>query len=153
MEQLFNAGPDEVPVLGKYRVGESQRTVVSVGTRVMIREEDGSDRPYLLLRLIPVEYLQNTWAFPTEFPLAEISMIVNLSINLILRRAGDMAEHVNQAKTRFLSTMSHDIRTPLTSIVGNTSAILENGDTLSTEQQRELLRDGNEDAQWRILMV
>ena len=77
MEQLFNAGPDEVPVLGKYRVGESQRTVVSVGTRVMICEEDGSDRPYLLLHLIPVEYLQNTWTFPTEFPLAEISMIVN----------------------------------------------------------------------------
>lgn len=45
MEQLFNTGPDEVPVLGKYRVGESQRTVVSVGTRVMIREADGSDRP------------------------------------------------------------------------------------------------------------
>lgn len=77
MEQLFNTGPDEVPVLGKYRVGESQRTVVSVGTRVMIREADGSDRPYLLLRLIPVEYLQNTWTFPTEFPLAEISMIVS----------------------------------------------------------------------------
>ena len=77
MEQLFNAGPGEVPVLGKYRVGESQRTVVSVGTRVMICEEDGSDRPYLLLHLIPVEYLQNTWTFPTEFPLAEISMIVN----------------------------------------------------------------------------
>ena len=43
----------------------------------MIREADGSDRPYLLLRLIPVEYLQNTWTFPTEFPLAEISMIVS----------------------------------------------------------------------------
>lgn len=53
MEQLFNAGPDEVPVLGKYRVGESQRTVVSVGTRVMIREADGSDRPYLLCVLFP----------------------------------------------------------------------------------------------------
>ncbi len=33
------------------------------------------------------------------------------------------------------------------------SAILENGDTLSTEQQRELLRDVNEDAQWLIRMV
>ena len=120
MEQLFNAGSDEVPVLGKYRVGESQRTVVSVGTRVMIREEDGSDRPYLLLRLIPVEYLQNTWTFPTEFPLAEISMIVNLSINQNLRRAVDMAEHVNQAKTRFLSTMSHDIRTPMNVVIGMT---------------------------------
>ena len=37
---------------------------------------DLSARPYLLLRLIPVEYLQNTWTFPTEFPLAEISMII-----------------------------------------------------------------------------
>ena len=52
-----------------------------------------------------------------------------------------------------MRAMSHDIRTPLTSIVGNTSAILENGDTLSTEQQRELLRDVNEDAQWLIRMV
>lgn len=120
MEQLFNASPGEVPVLGKYRVGESQRTVVSVGTRVMIREEDGSDRPYLLLRLIPVEYLQNTWAFPTEFPLAEISMIVNLSINQNLRRAVDMAEHANQAKTQFLSTMSHDIRTPMNAVISMT---------------------------------
>ena len=120
MEQLFNAGPGEVPVLGKYRVGESQRTVVSVGTRVMIREADGSDRPYLLLRLIPVEYLQNTWIFPTEFPLAEISMIVILSINQNLRRAVDMAEHTNQAKTRFLSTMSHDIRTPMNAVIGMT---------------------------------
>ena len=229
MEQLFNAGPDEVPVLGKYRVGESQRTVVSVGTRVMIREADGSDRPYLLLRLIPVEHLQNTWTFPTEFPLAEISMIVNdggyvvqspslrsrtfldfiraynfpddynavdslaerllttenglltykdsrgvdcyfyyssfgegssidilgyipasqiqpeavewsivllvcgtlfllflidgayiLSINQNLRRAVDMAEHANQAKTQFLSTMSHDIRTPMNAAISMT---------------------------------
>ena len=229
MEQLFNTGPDEVPVLGKYRVGESQRTVVSVGTRVMIREADGSDRPYLLLRLIPVEYLQNTWTFPTEFPLAEISMIVRdggyvvqspslrsrtfldfiraynftddynavdslaerllatenglltykdsrgvdcyfyyssfgegssidilgyipasqiqpeavewsivllvcgtlfllflidgayiLSINQNLRRAVDMAEHANQAKTQFLSTMSHDIRTPMNAVISMT---------------------------------
>ena len=56
-------------------------------------------------------------------------------------------------RANLLRAMSHDIRTPLTSIVGNTSAILENGDTLSTEQQRELLRDVNEDAQWLIRMV
>jgi signal transduction histidine kinase len=134
MEQLFNAGPDEVPVLGKYRVGESQRTVVSVGTRVMIREADGSDRPYLLLRLIPVEYLQNTWTFPTEFPLAEISMIVNLSINQNLRRAVDMAEHVNQAKTRFLSTMSHDIRTPMNAIIGYTDLLEIYGDDVEKRE-------------------
>ena len=49
--------------------------------------------------------------------------------------------------------MSHDIRTPLTSIVGNTAAILENEDSFSPEQKRRLLEDVNEDAQWLIRMV
>ena len=44
MQEMFSGETDKVPVLGKYRVGELQRTVVSVGTKVTIREEDGSDR-------------------------------------------------------------------------------------------------------------
>ena len=42
MNRMMNAAPNEVLVLGKYRVGETQRTVVSVGTKVVIREEDGT---------------------------------------------------------------------------------------------------------------
>lgn len=52
-----------------------------------------------------------------------------------------------------LRAMSHDIRTPLTSIVGNTAALLENRGTLTEEQKDSLLRDVNEDAQWLIRMV
>ena len=44
MNRMLNASKNEVLVLGKYRVGETQRTVVSVGTKVTIREEDGTDR-------------------------------------------------------------------------------------------------------------
>ena len=76
LQQMFDADDDKLLVLGKYRVGESQRTVISVGKRVMIREDDGTDKPYLLLRLIPVEYMQKAWIFPTEYPDAEVSMIV-----------------------------------------------------------------------------
>ena len=43
-----------------------------------------------------------------------------LSINQNLRRAVDMAEHANQAKTQFLSTMSHDIRTPMNAAISMT---------------------------------
>ncbi|WP_256444110.1 hypothetical protein [Blautia sp. MSJ-19] len=32
-----------------------------MSTGVQIREADGNDRPYLLLRLIPVEYMQRAW--------------------------------------------------------------------------------------------
>lgn len=56
-------------------------------------------------------------------------------------------------RANLLRAMSHDIRTPLTSIVGNTAAILENEDSFSPEQKRRLLEDVNEDAQWLIRMV
>jgi len=56
-------------------------------------------------------------------------------------------------RANLLRAMSHDIRTPLTSIVGNTAAILESGGTLSRQQELSLLRDVNEDAQWLIRMV
>ena len=70
-----------------------------------------------------------------------------------LMSAADVARRANEAKSEFLSRMSHDIRTPLTSIVGNTAAILENEDSFSPEQKRRLLEDVNEDAQWLIRMV
>ena len=56
-------------------------------------------------------------------------------------------------RANLLRAVSHDIRTPLTSIVGNTAAILENRETLTSEQKRKLLLDVNEDAQWLIRMV
>ena len=52
-----------------------------------------------------------------------------------------------------LRAMSHDIRTPLTSIVGNTAAVLEDTGALNDAQKRSLLQDVNEDAQWLIRMV
>ena len=95
----------------------------------------------------------------TGYPLTFLAM---LTVSIIIstmntkikkqERLRTEAERENM-RANLLRAMSHDIRTPLTSIVGNTAAILENGDTLSAEQQRKLLRDVNEDAQWLIRMV
>lgn len=52
-----------------------------------------------------------------------------------------------------LRAVSHDLRTPLTSILGTTSALLENGDKISKEKQVELLKESRDDAQWLIRMV
>ena len=51
-----------------------------------------------------------------------------------------------------LRSVSHDIRTPLTSIVGATSTILENP-ALPREEQAALLEDVRDDAQWLIRVV
>ena len=51
-----------------------------------------------------------------------------------------------------LRSVSHDIRTPLTSIVGATSTLLENP-SISPDDQRTLLEDVRDDAQWLIRVV
>jgi len=55
-------------------------------------------------------------------------------------------------RANLLRSVSHDIRTPLTSIVGATSTILENP-TLSLSEQHELLEDTRNEAQWLIRVV
>lgn len=229
MREIFRADQNDMRVLGKYRVGETQQTVVSVGARVTLRQTDGSDKDYLLLRLIPVEYLQKSWVFPTEYPTAQIGLITRegeyviqsgamrsrsfldfirdynfaddysksdeiaarlantdsglmeykdskgqdcyfyyssfgedtdidilgfvpvadievetidwtiirlicgtllllvfidgmhiLSINRQLHHTAELAEKANAAKTQFLSSMSHDIRTPMNAVIGMT---------------------------------
>lgn len=55
-------------------------------------------------------------------------------------------------RANLLRSVSHDIRTPLTSIVGATSAVLET-EGLSREEQRALLEDARDEAQWLVQVV
>ena len=52
-------------------------------------------------------------------------MLVFMRFNRNLAAAAEEADHANKAKTDFLSTMSHDIRTPMNAIIGLTT-IAEN---------------------------
>ena len=54
--------------------------------------------------------------------------------NLLLKEALAVANHASQAKTTFLNSMSHDIRTPMNAIIGFTSlaaAHIDNRDAVS----------------------
>ena len=55
-------------------------------------------------------------------------------------------------RANLLRSISHDIRTPLTSIIGSASAILDNPE-LPWEQQREMLEYVREEGQWLIRVV
>ena len=229
MENMFNE-KNKFSILGKYRTDDTQANVVSVGTRVTLVTDDGTDKDYLLLRIIPIESIRKIWVFPVEYMSAEVGIITRsgdyvvpsksmksrtfadliraynfeddynkvdeliaelvatdsgvmryrdsrgiecywyyssfgdktgidilgyipvsvmdahntnwmivfvicgvlfllividggfiLMMNRELRRTAELAEEASKAKSRFLSTMSHDIRTPMNGIIGMTN--------------------------------
>ena len=65
-------------------------------------------------------------------------LTVMLYFNQKLHAAAREAAFANQAKTDFLSTMSHDIRTPMNAIIGLTTIVKKNLD--DTESVRENLQ-------------
>ena len=60
--------------------------------------------------------------------LLAFNLVVMRSFNHQLRAAVSSADRANQAKTDFLSTMSHDIRTPMNAIIGLTAIAGKNVD-------------------------
>lgn len=76
MQHMFDKNYDGLCVLGKYKTSETQMSVVSVGTRVTLRTEDGH-RDYLLLRVIPLESIKKIWIFPMQYSTAEVGIIAN----------------------------------------------------------------------------
>ena len=58
-----------------------------------------------------------------------------------------------QLRANLLRSISHDLRTPLTSISGNASNLLSNGETLDTETRNKICTDIFDDAQWLIGLV
>ncbi len=93
--------------------------------------------------------------YPLTFvTLLAVALMVSAMTTQIKRQERERLETERETmRADLLRAMSHDIRTPLTSIVGNTAAVLENDAQLTEEQRRTLLRDVNEDAQWLIRVV
>jgi len=56
-------------------------------------------------------------------------------------------------RANLLRAVSHDLRTPLTTVYGSCSALIENYDCLDREEHIQLLGEIRQDAQWLIRMV
>lgn len=56
-------------------------------------------------------------------------------------------------RANLLRAISHDLRTPLTSIYGTCSMLLDNAENIEQQTQRKLLDDMRKDADWLIRMV
>ena len=93
------------------------------------------------------------------FPLTFLVMMtICVATGIVTSRAKQMDEVRREAELErmhgnLLRAVSHDIRTPLTGIVGATNVLLEQENTLTPEQRHELIRNANEEAQWLIRIV
>ncbi|SCP95668.1 sensor histidine kinase [Anaerobium acetethylicum] len=56
-------------------------------------------------------------------------------------------------RANLLRAVSHDLRTPLTGIIGSSTTLLEHKDILSPEQHDKLLRNIHDDSNWLLHMV
>ncbi|MDO4811382.1 MAG: ATP-binding protein [Eubacteriales bacterium] len=81
--------------------------------------------------------------------------IVTSSLNTAIRVQDEIRAESEKEKMRanLLRAISHDLRTPLTSIYGASSTIIENFDSLKKPQQIKLLSEVRSDSEWLIHMV
>ena len=102
------------------------------------------------------------WAFDLISPECISSAVVMLIVSSMtgalttrLKQQEKLKAEAEKERMRgnLLRAVSHDLRTPLTSIYGSCSAILENYTSISDERKITLLKDIQADSQWLNRMV
>ena len=72
---------------------------------------------------------------------------------LAQQKETDLRLQKEQLRANLLRSISHDLRTPLTSISGNAENLLMNEETMSEEQRKKVYRDVYDDSMWLINLV
>ena len=102
------------------------------------------------------------WAFDLISPECISSAVVMLIVSTMtgalttrLKQQEKLKAEAEKERMRgnLLRAVSHDLRTPLTSIYGSCSAMIETFDNIPKEKQLMLLRDIQADSQWLNRMV
>ena len=117
-----------------------------------------------LASVLAVNFAFFTPYFAFNFTLPEnlFSGLVMLAVSIMtstlttrVKKQEQLRMETEREKMRanLLRAVSHDLRTPLTSIYGACSTVTENYDSLGREQALKLLREACEDAQWLNRMV
>lgn len=95
----------------------------------------------------------------TGYPLTFVMMLgvacMVSALTTQIKRQEQIRLEVEREKMRgnLLRAVSHDIRTPLTSIIGAASVLLENEEELTKAEKREFMEDIRSEAQWLIRIV
>jgi two-component system sensor histidine kinase KdpD len=95
---------------------------------------------------------------PENMATAVVMLIVSVMTSTLITQISIQQEEKATAerermRANLLRAISHDLRTPLTSIYGSCSVMLDDHDSIPEDKQLELLDDMRRDADWLIRMV
>ena len=83
-----------------------------------------------------------------------VAIVISALTTQIKRQEQSRIEAENEKiRGNLLRAVSHDLRTPLTSIIGSTGAMLDNDEKISREERTVLLTDIHEEADWLLRVV
>lgn len=85
--------------------------------------------------------------------LGECALALENEKNLREKEEAAILAQKEQLRANLLRSISHDLRTPLTSISGNASNLLSNGDKFDENTKRTLYSDIYDDSMWLINLV
>lgn len=103
-------------------------------------------------------YFEFNFTIPENLVSAIVMLVITILTSTLttkVRRQEHIKIETEKEKMRanLLRAVSHDLRTPLTTIYGSSSALLENYDSFSREQILKLAAGMKEDAEWMTSMV
>jgi len=121
----------------------------------------------MIASLISVVAVNYAFTFPyfefnftlTGYPFTFLTMLtVSLVVGMLTeqnkRKSRVEAEAEREKmKANLLRSVSHDLRTPLTAIIGSINAVLENYDEFDDEVKKDLIQHVRDDAQWLVRLV
>ena len=82
----------------------------------------------------------------------ELDQLLDRTLSAMREEEAAMAR-AEQLRSNLLRSISHDLRTPLTSISGNAGVLMSDGENLSAEHRSRIYRDIYDDSMWLINLV
>ena len=103
-------------------------------------------------------YFRLNFTIPTNLFSAIVMVIISvltstLTTQVKLHQRIKAESEKERMRANLLRAVSHDLRTPLTTIYGASAALLEEEQTLTDAQRQGMLRGIREEAQWLVRMV
>lgn len=157
---FYHLGFTEVNIITVYILGV---LITSVVTKKQIYSLISSFASVMVFNFLFTEPRHTLWAYDSEYIVTFGVMFLAAFITGTLalqneknareKEAASMLAEKEQLRADLLRAISHDLRTPLTSISGNASNLLSHGESFETEVKKQLYKDIYDDSMWLISLV